>query len=453
MSQFESQFDCILIGTGNSGKAAVDALKEKGKNAFYIELKPEMVATLISQQAVGQSTESSDPSSQTEAHGNGELFLQKQTLHTANLETNTYTLQVRPVENISYQTNSFYDESSQAHQSSSAKDMEVIEAQQVEYATPPYSFFTNRGPLRKKTLRRKQKLSFQDQPEPGEEYPIYHLERVQLGEEEESSNHREDPWNPPFVDEHQEKKQEEILEREHKLRKKRTGNQWMNPVSQAPDESPMPTNNPPYSSATFGQPSDEPFSNSFPDFYSNGFDLEPQADIQPDYSYKPNEQPKANQPNELVPFEPFSPRRRVRQGKRARLHQKRESLAEKANHSLKENHQQPESHSMLFPEEPANQEKHPLFPSGQPSMQPFSRNESTEVQNPDSPFNTKENDESAASLKRDDIEFEDAYGGYSSWEEIMTPYSQNSRKRQEIDKIEKRKIALRGLHNLINNMG
>lgn len=65
----------------------------------------------------------------------------------------------------------------------------------------------------------------------------------------------------------------------------------------------------------------------------------------------------------------------------------------------------------------------------------------------DSP-STKQN----SGLKSDEIEFEDAYG-YNSWEEFLTPFSQNSRKRQEMDKIEKRKLALRGLHNLINNLG
>lgn len=65
----------------------------------------------------------------------------------------------------------------------------------------------------------------------------------------------------------------------------------------------------------------------------------------------------------------------------------------------------------------------------------------------DSPSNNQNN-----GLKSDEIEFEDAYG-YNSWEEFLTPFSQNSRKRQEMDKIEKRKLALRGLHNLINNLG
>lgn len=75
-------------------------------------------------------------------------------------------------------------------------------------------------------------------------------------------------------------------------------------------------------------------------------------------------------------------------------------------------------------------------------MQPFSRDSSQD-----------EEPEMDASLKRDDIEFEDAYGGYNSWEEFLTPHSENSRKRQEMDKIEKRKLALRGLHSLINNLG
>jgi hypothetical protein len=54
-------------------------------------------------------------------------------------------------------------------------------------------------------------------------------------------------------------------------------------------------------------------------------------------------------------------------------------------------------------------------------------------------------------LKRDSIDFEDAYG-YSSWDDLFTPFS-NSSKRQEFQQIEKRKLALRGLHNLINNLG
>jgi hypothetical protein len=56
-------------------------------------------------------------------------------------------------------------------------------------------------------------------------------------------------------------------------------------------------------------------------------------------------------------------------------------------------------------------------------------------------------------LKFDNIEFEEPYG-YNSFEDFFPSFSNtNDRKRQEMDKIEKRKIALRGLHNLINNLG
>ena len=274
--------------------------KRKGKNALYIELKPEMIATLISQQAVGQSTGSSDPSSRTDTHGNGEIFVQKQTLHTNHLETNTYTFQSKPVEDFSYQTDSFYDGSSAAHQSSSAKDMEIIEAQKVEYAPPHYSFFTNRGPLRKKTLRRKQKLNFQEPSETGDEYPVYHLERVQLGEEEESSNHGEDPWNPPFIDEDQEKQEEMLLEREPKLRKKRTNNQWIHSFNQDAEESPMQSDR-----SSFRRKRTELRMTCFLPtrsliFIRTDSMRSPTQNLPSDY-FKPNEQSKDNPSNELVP--------------------------------------------------------------------------------------------------------------------------------------------------------
>ncbi|SFX31046.1 hypothetical protein SAMN04487866_10465 [Thermoactinomyces sp. DSM 45891] len=71
-----------------------------------------------------------------------------------------------------------------------------------------------------------------------------------------------------------------------------------------------------------------------------------------------------------------------------------------------------------------------------------------EKENDPNPLASQQNN----GLKADEIEFEDAYG-YNSWEEFLTPISQNSRKRQELDQIEKRKLALRGLHNLIDNLG
>ncbi|GGE06063.1 hypothetical protein GCM10011571_03980 [Marinithermofilum abyssi] len=55
--------------------------------------------------------------------------------------------------------------------------------------------------------------------------------------------------------------------------------------------------------------------------------------------------------------------------------------------------------------------------------------------------------DSGDTLKRDTIELEDPYG-YDSYEDFLTPFAN-----AEVEKLEKRKLALRGLHNLINNLG
>ncbi|MGA8942298.1 MAG: hypothetical protein WB502_06205 [Thermoactinomyces sp.] len=480
MLEFESQFDCILIGTGNSGKATVEALKEKGKKAFYIELKPEMIATLISQHAVQQSAATGDPSSQMETHiikqEDGDIILTKQTLHTETLETNTYTLQVKQAETeqaaqqeeASFHMGSLYNESSR-EQPGANDDLEIIEAQEVEYAKPPFSFFGERNPFRKKTQRRKHKLTFQDHEEPNEEYPIYQLERVHLEDEEEPGFTPEQDWNSTFSgnkifpDEEKETIQEPVYrERERKLRKKLSGNQRLQAVDSKPEES--SSSHKTDFASTADELSNDDLLQTFPDFYPNDFNPkpeypEPDANSQ-NYSYhslyEQTPPPEKKQQNELIPLEPFSPRRRVRSAKKNRFKQRRESLVEKVTRQIKEKNR--EQAGPLFADEQAaeNNEANPYsyFSGGQPDIQPFSQH-SNDIKKNEFPLKKTESDHLnlETSLKRDEIELEDAYGDYNSWEEIMTPYSQNNRKRQEIDKIEKRKIALRGLHNLINNLG
>ena len=58
---------------------------------------------------------------------------------------------------------------------------------------------------------------------------------------------------------------------------------------------------------------------------------------------------------------------------------------------------------------------------------------------------------SSAPLKREAIQLEDPYG-YNAWEDIM-PFSKGKENQSALDESEKRKIALRGLRNLINNLG
>jgi Glucose inhibited division protein A len=58
---------------------------------------------------------------------------------------------------------------------------------------------------------------------------------------------------------------------------------------------------------------------------------------------------------------------------------------------------------------------------------------------------------SSTPLKREAIQLEDPYG-YNAWEDIM-PFSRGKENKTALDASEKRKIALRGLRNLINNLG
>jgi hypothetical protein len=482
MSQFESQYDCIVIGTGKSGRASVEALKEKGLNPLYIHLTSEMMTMMVSQQMRQQNIQAGDPSSQTEtsmsSNQDGPIFSHKQTLRTPIGEMTTYTFQVQPALWESGQENktSSPETFTSIGQMPRGDEPEVLEAQQVEYVSHP--FFSERGARRKKAFRRnKTKLSFQEQPEIEEEYPIYPLERIKL-EDDETKELVTSGWKKnPFYDErssHQgeyEQKEEEAddtetppvyRERELKLRKRLTENHHVQGFSDSDREEQEQETTIPKNfdnglfqdSSYFQEPLFKPFSYS-PDRsqpnqssrqpfeskhyeqsgYDQPYDQHPFTDP-PSYdsdSYESSQSEPAKQENDIFPLEPFSARRRSRNQKKARL----QSLAEQREKK------QPKRPASIFWEEPQGEEEHSLFPNGHPTIQPFSR------ESEDDP----ETQEGESNLKRDDIEFEDAYGGYNSWEEFITPFSQNSRKRQEIDKIEKRKIALRGLHNLINNLG
>lgn len=481
MSQFESRYDCIVIGTGKSGQASVEALKEKGLNPLYIHLTAEMLTTMVSQQIGQQTSPDGDSSSQTggfmHANADGCIYSQKQTLQTPFGETTTYTFQVQQPalgESVQESKTSTPEPFSPIGSLSDGEDPEVLEAQQVEYVSP-YPFLNERSRRKKAFRRHKNRFSFQEQPEMEEEYPIYHLERIKL-EDEESKDEPVSGWQEtPYYDgrnglqEDFEKKDEVVdsetppvyRERELKLRKRLTENHRMQGVSESDHEEEEAEDSISKSfdndffqdSGFFQDPMFKPF--AYPgernqpnqtgqqpfesqQYEQNGYDpsFEPRpfssrTSFDSD-SYESDKNEQANQEQDVFPLEPFSPRRRSRNQKKARL----QSLTEQRE---KKELNRPAS---IFWEETPQEEDHSLFPNGQPTIQPFGREPEDEPE--------KEGD---SSLKRDDIEFEDAYGGYNSWEEFMTPFSQNSRKRQEIDKVEKRKIALRGLHNLINNLG
>ncbi|MDQ0417867.1 hypothetical protein J2Z48_002051 [Croceifilum oryzae] len=143
---------------------------------------------------------------------------------------------------------------------------------------------------------------------------------------------------------------------------------------------------------------------------------------------------------------PFSPRRRSRTQKKSRLFQNIDLSVEKdASKDLKKKSIETKGDHSPF-------DLFSFSPEGDLSTGKSSHHVDKQL------LHEKENDLNPFAppqkngLKADEIEFEDAYG-YNSWEEFLTPISQNNRKRQELDQIEKRKLALRGLHNLIDNLG
>ncbi|MDN4592554.1 FAD-dependent oxidoreductase [Polycladomyces subterraneus] len=100
---------------------------------------------------------------------------------------------------------------------------------------------------------------------------------------------------------------------------------------------------------------------------------------------------------------------------------------------------------------PPKRSEIPIKPKPKMVNPPIQSKERTSFLQQDAARQVLEQSAPKNALKRDSIDFEDAYG-YSSWDDLFTPFS-NSSKRQEFQQIEKRKLALRGLHNLINNLG
>lgn len=92
---------------------------------------------------------------------------------------------------------------------------------------------------------------------------------------------------------------------------------------------------------------------------------------------------------------------------------------------------------------PRESPKTPLPRSQRNGQQPFMNQEAARhiLRNTSRPSSQEQG------LKRDNIDIEDPYG--QSYEDFMEPFRSSSPDHQ----LEKRKLALRGLHNLINNLG
>ncbi|SFS37288.1 hypothetical protein [Marininema halotolerans] len=95
------------------------------------------------------------------------------------------------------------------------------------------------------------------------------------------------------------------------------------------------------------------------------------------------------------------------------------------------------ANSSYNPKTPTNQKKEPLEPSpSNKGLSPFMGEAARKIL------------QNSTELKRDSIDIEDPYG--QSYEDLLEPFAQNN---PQSEQLEKRKIALRGLHNLINNLG
>lgn len=458
MSQMESQYDVIIIGAGETAQQAVAALKEQGKNALLIDLKPEMVTTMVCQSPCRPSP-NGHPSSQVSeptliGDEQTQIWLHKHTIHTATSQTTTYTLQVQEFPEV--QTADDHPEIRVIEDTSDDEvtiEPEVIEIKQTDRETDsPYTLLREReNSLREKLIRRKATFPFHRHPSASDfEESVYHLESIKIDDDdpgveesgnqphatyiihaEESSPEEEAPTPPAPVE------QPVYREREMKLRKRLLGNHRFS----APEPSFTPART---SAAEPSGTMDE--GNKNQTFSSESRESRHEAE----------ERELSRKQTEIYSFEPFSSRRRVRSHKKSRFNRKADPFANKKpknalqkpqlfewekSPSAAQNNTEP-----VKPYEESNYDELPYI-NGTPKMQPFQKEPFQKEPEPE-PEHTS-ND----LLKRDNIELEDAYGGYNSWEEFMIPFSENNRKRQEMDKIEKRKIALRGLHNLINNLG
>ncbi|MBD1371982.1 hypothetical protein IC620_06365 [Hazenella sp. IB182357] len=352
----KSQYDVVLIGSGQSGLDSVKHLEENGKQVLYLNIDQQTLATLIQvsnhdASPINQIT-SDEPKTETFNMGSAEsrLHLHKQTIETQTTTSTTFTFQSAP--------------ELEEHTEPQEHEKDVIEAQRVN----AFPFLIKQDAIEADIKDRESHMNHDDTADAPSHYqkqtifesPIY---RRSSNTDEYDHKYESDP------------------------------NSYLN------RSAPM---------------SKRPFTE--------------QENILKDH---PLALPSAEL-TEAEKKEKTSPRKRTRLTKKNRLAQRRSVLSGK----MDENESEAEQ---------TVSESKDHTPSFNTTSIPLAHIDSEEHLD-------KKKETGSEKLKSDQIEFEDAFG-YSSFEEFITPFSENSRKRQEIDQIEKRKMALRGLHNLINHLG
>jgi hypothetical protein len=495
----DQSYDMIIIGTGAKAKAATRALNEEGQNVMLIELSPDMIASMVCHHP----PKNSSPSHKYEQELNTDSISQKiqlrqQTVSTPAGTTITYTFHVAQEEP---QIQAEVDSDSTApyrvmHESTESSDydpataqfswseepepeVEVVETTTARQAAANGSimdiknmFFNSNGIA-----------SFSNSPQDDDDDiedveaieidPVSHTREITndyitLGNEDELEKERIAQRQQPEEDLSQ-----QILQ---KLKPSSLSQQREQEISMreqqlfTSQDNPTPQLFPNFQQATMNtQPSMQQADSD--DFEEEGLDRSSfLRSVLNKPAYTPNETRLRKRSNQKLKKEPsisqdtdvgprrFAPPPRIAQQSSATVDPmttRRRARAQKKSRILSTGEQQIQSNSQTTPQEELQTQPNPG--SFQPFVQQPTYSEPEEQQQlshedefaTDS-FEQVETSLGGSTLKHDEIEFEDPYG-FDSWEEFMHPPS--GRKRQEDDEVKKRKAALRGLHNLINNLG
>lgn len=503
------QYDVIVIGTGEKTRSAVRTLSEQGQQVMYIELLPEMLTTMVCHHPKKNPSSQEYDTNKEQNQMKTKIHLQKHTVQTSVGETITYTFHVEESVEITEVERVEIDdpikeewESSHPylyqHTDNHQQKVEPLHVERVE------DFYDHIDPSIDSAIH--DNIYYEEESSSAnaqeEENIFYEIDDEVIEHEQETIDFTEEIESSSNKKEEVEEAEEKIIlsqtlkpstlsqqkEREHALREKLirrkgkpepsnllTGNysveesfneqEDVKPIS---DQKETEMDRSAFLHSVLNKPSYSPRDTrlrkrlSFkPKLYQTTEKKQTTEKEEENHFSLPSkpvqqEQKETSEKQNIYSFEPISTRRRARAQKKNRM------LT-----SIQRTH----SHSVsVQPEESTAQEDMDPFESSgsSPSLvdESSSKQEALMAESSSQQGTTdihslqstepKLSMESASTttelLKKDNIDIEEPYGGYNSLEDFFPPYS-SGRKRQEMDEIEKRKIALRGLHNLINNLG
>lgn len=530
MNQSYEQYDVIIIGSGKSGQAAINSMKEQGIKALLIELEPHTVATMVNQSLI--KPQPSSPIYHTTENQDASLThhiaVHKQVMSTTINQTVTYTLYASavpdndPVIVEAEQTNKDSSYMSQSYTSHDHNDNDmIVDAEFVEFSPSPstndnydddlevvepewvenqddhdafsakFNHFSNHRKryashqkmwaqketldadenadhdeslfnksdqdfsLRSKLHRRKtfSQANQTDENESPVEFDSFSYKATEqqsnwiqsstpIAPNKEAQQEAEEANKQSFL--HTLLDQPLHLERESRLRKRFINKQRIE--NQQKHVLPSP---------------DKEMHNE--GFYQSPLSKRKIVGKQNHSNEIHEDLTGENTQSDLLQTDSNLTRKRTRAQKKKRMFGKQDHLLfetrikktrQKSIQTDTESEPETVYHfdsSPTPPFKPPMKENHFTFESENVEESPSMEEHHVDTS---SSTTSQANQQSGGdALKRDTIEFEEPYDGYSSWEDFVTPYSSNNRKRQEMDQVEKRKIALRGLHNLINNLG